>query len=77
MKPDATKSGVALVTHGGASAAIPPLLKLRAAGVAVFAGNDDVRDTWSPYGNADMLQRAMLIGWRSEVFRRQWSTHAS
>ena len=63
------KSGVALVTHGGASAAVPPLLKLRRAGVNVFAGNDDVRDTWSPYGNADMLQRAMLIGWRSDYRR--------
>jgi cytosine/creatinine deaminase len=60
------RTGVALVTHGGGSAAIPPLLKLRAAGVQVFAGNDDVRDTWSPYGNADMLQRAMLIGWRAD-----------
>ncbi len=63
------KVGVALVTHGGASSAVPPLLRLRAAGVTVFAGSDDVRDTWSPYGNGDMLQRAMLIGWRSN-FRR-------
>ena len=63
------RSGVALVTHGAASAAVPPLLKLRRAGVNVFAGNDDVRDTWSPYGNADMLQRAMLIGWRSDYRR--------
>ncbi|MBI1779259.1 MAG: amidohydrolase family protein [Proteobacteria bacterium] len=63
------RAGVSLVTHGGASAAIPPLLKLRAAGVEVFAGNDDVRDTWSPYGSGDMLERAMLIGWRSD-FRR-------
>ena len=63
------KCGIALVTHGGASSTPPPLLKLRAAGVTVFAGSDDVRDTWSPYGNADMLQRAMLIGWRND-FRR-------
>lgn len=63
------RAGVALVTHGGAASAVPPLLRLRAAGVTVFAGNDAVRDTWSPYGNADMLQRAMLIGWRSN-FRR-------
>ena len=63
------KCGIALVTHGGASSTPPPLLKLRAAGVNVFAGSDDVRDTWSPYGNADMLQRAMLIGWRND-FRR-------
>ena len=64
------KAGVSLVTHGGASAAIPPILKLRQAGVLVFAGNDDVRDTWSPYGSGDMLERAMLIGWRSD-FRRE------
>jgi cytosine/adenosine deaminase-related metal-dependent hydrolase len=34
------------------------------AGVQVFCGNDDVRDTWSPYGTADMLERAAIIGWR-------------
>lgn len=63
------KCGIALVTHGGQSSTPPPLLRLRAAGVTVFAGSDDVRDTWSPYGNGDMLQRAMLIGWRND-FRR-------
>ena len=63
------KSGVDLATHGGAAAMPPPLLKLRRAGITVFAGSDDVRDTWSPYGNADMLERASLIGWRSD-FRR-------
>jgi cytosine deaminase len=35
------------------------------AGVAIAAGNDDIRDGWSPYGDGDMLQRAMMIGWRS------------
>ena len=30
----------------------------------VFAGNDNIRDAWWPYGNGDMLQRAMLIGYR-------------
>ena len=33
--------------------------------VEVFVGNDDVRDTWSPYGNGDLLVRAMLLSWRS------------
>jgi cytosine deaminase len=63
------RCGVNLATHGGGSAPPPPLLKLRGAGVTVFAGNDDIRDTWSPYGSADMLERAALIGWRSD-FRR-------
>jgi cytosine deaminase len=42
---------------------------LRAAGVLVFAGNDDIRDTWSPYGTGDLLERAAIIGWKGD-FRR-------
>ena len=42
---------------------------LRAAGVLVFAGNDDIRDTWSPYGTGDLLERAAIIGWKAD-FRR-------
>jgi cytosine deaminase len=42
---------------------------LRATGVNVLAGNDDVSDTWPPFGNADMLERAAFIGWNSD-FRR-------
>lgn len=60
------KAGVALVTHGAAGWALPPIAMLRAAGVTVFAGNDDIRDTWSPYGNGDALERASLIGWRAD-----------
>ena len=59
------KSGVSLVTHGGGASPLPPVKKLRELGVTVFAGNDDVRDPWSPFGNGDMLERAMLLAWRS------------
>ena len=31
----------------------------------MFAGNDNIRDAWSPYGDGDMLERAMLTAWRS------------
>lgn len=58
------EAGVALVTHGAGGATLPPLGLLREAGVRVFCGNDDVRDTWSPYGTGDMLERAAIIGWR-------------
>ena len=61
------KVGVALVTHGAGNATMPPLMLLRRAGVRVLCGNDDVRDTWSPYGNADMLERASVIGWREDL----------
>lgn len=58
-------AGVSLVTHGGGAMPLPPVKALRDRGVTVFAGNDDVRDTWSPFGNGDMLERAMLLAWRS------------
>ncbi len=58
-------AGVSLVTHGGGALPLPPVKALRERGVVVFAGNDDVRDPWSPFGNGDMLERAMLLAWRS------------
>ncbi len=48
------EAGVALVTHGAGGLTMPPLEMLRGAGVLVFAGNDDIRDTWSPYGTGDL-----------------------
>jgi cytosine deaminase len=58
-------AGVSLATHGGGASPLPPVKRLRERGVEVFAGNDDVRDPWSPYGDGDMLERAMLLAWRS------------
>ena len=43
----------------------PPVKRLREAGVALCSGSDGIRDTWAPYGNADMLERAMFLSWRS------------
>src|SRR5712671_1201502 len=63
------EAGVALVTHGAGGLTMPPIEVLRAAGVLVFAGNDDIRDTWSPYGTGDLLERAAMIGWKGD-FRR-------
>src|SRR5204863_313323 len=31
----------------------------------VFGGSDNIRDAWSPFGNGDMLERAMMIGYRA------------
>lgn len=61
------EAGVALVSHGAGGATLPPLFQMRAAGVQVFCGNDDIRDTWSPYGTGDMLERAAVVGWRVDV----------
>jgi cytosine/adenosine deaminase-related metal-dependent hydrolase len=58
------EAGVAIMTSGPGPDPMPPVKRLIAAGVAVFAGSDNIRDAWSPYGNGDMLGRAMLIGYR-------------
>ena len=59
------KAGVAIMSHGPGGAAIPPLALLRQHGVVVFGGSDNIRDAWSPFGNGDMLDRAMMIGYRA------------
>lgn len=59
-------SGVAIMTTAPGARAFPPVLALRDAGVTVFGGNDNIRDSWSPYGDGDMLRRAMMIGHRSD-----------
>jgi cytosine/adenosine deaminase-related metal-dependent hydrolase len=53
---------VAVMTTGPASRPAPPIRRLTAAGIRVGSGNDGIRDAWSPYGNGDMLERAMLLG---------------
>jgi cytosine deaminase len=58
-------AGVAIMSHGPGAAPMPPLKLLRAHGVRVFAGSDNIRDAWSPFGNGDMLERAMMVGYRS------------
>jgi cytosine/creatinine deaminase len=57
--------GVAIVTSAPGSAPMPPVRLLRSAGVTLCAGSDNVRDAWSPLGNASMLERCMLVAYRS------------
>lgn len=57
-------AGVAIMTNGPGPVSMPPIKHLHAAGVTIFAGSDNIRDAWAPYGNGDMLERAMLIGYR-------------
>ena len=59
------KTGVAIMSHGPGGATIPPIKLLREHGVRVFGGSDNIRDAWSPFGNGDMLERAMMIGYRA------------
>lgn len=59
------EAGVAIMTTGPADSPAPPVRRCVAAGVVVCAGSDGVRDAWQPYGNADMLERATLVGMRN------------
>jgi cytosine deaminase len=61
--------GIAIATTAPPSRPVPSVKKARAAGVAIFAGNDGIRDTWTPYNMPDMLQRAMIVGLKND-FRR-------
>ncbi|MDB5859988.1 MAG: cytosine deaminase [Ramlibacter sp.] len=60
---------MSVITTGSASRPVPPLQECVAAGVLVAAGNDGIRDTWTPYGRPDMLERAMLVGLRNNLRR--------
>ena len=59
------EAGVAIMSHGPGGATMPPLKLLHDHGVEVFGGSDNIRDAWSPFGNGDMLERAMMIGYRA------------
>lgn len=62
------RARVAIMTSCPPSAPVPPVKALRERGVKVFAGSDNIRDCWSPYGNGDMLDRAAIIAIRNEMF---------
>ncbi|QEI05936.1 amidohydrolase family protein [Pigmentiphaga aceris] len=60
---------VGILTTAPASRPVPSVRACRDAGVTIFSGNDGVRDTWTPYGDPDLLMRARLVGLRND-FRR-------
>ncbi|VVD90734.1 cytosine deaminase [Pandoraea terrae] len=61
--------GVAVITTAPPSRPVPAVMACRAAGVTIAGGNDGIRDTWTPYGAPDMLERAMMIGLRNNLRR--------
>lgn len=56
---------IAIMTNAPGHHPFPSIRCLRQAGITVFSGSDDVRNAWCPFSNADMLERAMLIAYRS------------
>ena len=55
------EAGVAIMTTGPGPVPMPPVKRLKSAGVRVFCGSDNIRDAWSPFGNGDMLERAGIV----------------
>ncbi len=70
------RGGVAIMTNAPGTGPMPPVLRLKSAGVTVFAGSDNIRDAWWPYGDGDMLDRAMMIGYRQGFYTNEDLTHA-
>jgi cytosine/adenosine deaminase-related metal-dependent hydrolase len=60
---------VAIMSHGAPYRPVPSVRQLHDAGVVLCCGSDGIRDTWGPYGNADMLERAMIVGLRNNLRR--------
>ncbi len=48
---------------------IPNIKKLRAAGVRLISGNDDIQDAWNPLQRPDMLERAHVMAYRNNLRR--------
>ncbi len=70
------RAEVAIMTNAPGVGPMPPVLRLAAAGVSVFAGSDNIRDAWWPYGDGDMLDRAAVIGYRQGFFTNEDLAHA-
>ena len=63
------QAGISIMTTGPAGYPCPPLIRTLDAGITVCSGSDGIRDCWSPYGNADMLERAIFLGMRNDLDR--------
>ncbi|MFB7836331.1 amidohydrolase [Streptomyces sp. NPDC056056] len=58
---------IALTTVAPSDSLVLPIARLREHGVRIGLGSDGVRDSWSPFGNADMMHRAHILGWVTDV----------
>ncbi|MFJ3582362.1 amidohydrolase [Streptomyces sp. NPDC090127] len=67
LAADLGEQDIALTTVAPSGSLVLPIARLREHGVRVGLGSDGVRDSWSPFGNADMLHRAHLLGWVTDV----------
>lgn len=67
MAADLGELDISLTTVAPNESLVLPIARLREHGVRVGLGSDGVRDAWSPFGDADMLHRAHILGWVTDV----------
>jgi cytosine/adenosine deaminase-related metal-dependent hydrolase len=67
MATDLAEQDIALTTVAPSAADVLPITALQKHGVRVGLGSDGVRDSWSPFGDADMLSRAHILGWINDA----------
>ncbi|MED1949614.1 amidohydrolase [Brevibacillus centrosporus] len=64
-------AGITIITHVPINRPIPPVPLLHERGVAVAVGSDNIFDSWQPFGNGDMLDRASRLAerfrWNNEL----------
>lgn len=58
---------IMLITAAVFNRPVLPVRTLVKSGVTLACGNDGIRDLWSPYGNGDMLERAMFVAYRCDL----------
>ncbi|WP_087013416.1 amidohydrolase family protein [Leucobacter sp. 7(1)] len=59
------EAGIWIATCALGADPVPDLDRFERHGVRVVAGSDGVRDSWSPFGNGSMIDRAHLLAYRT------------
>lgn len=65
LAKETAAADISLATCALGADPVLPLEPLRDAGVRVVLGSDGIRDAWSPFGNANMVDRTHLLAYRT------------
>lgn len=60
-----TRENIAVMTVASPAAPALPLRVMRQSGLTVASGSDGIQNTWEPWGNGDMLERAKYLAQRN------------
>jgi cytosine deaminase len=69
-------AGVSIMSNAPGRGSFPPIDALLERGVSVFSGSDNIRDPWWPFGDADQLERAMIVAYRMDWRTDEWLAEA-